>query len=137
QLSHATPQLHSSPVPSRFRSRFRHWLAGSSSRKAESSLFPYGLLFHLPLLRTPSHDDALSFSYRPESACLARTFTSLSMHARSRTSARLQPRRDDIAEFKMTHYQVVEHQNSKGPAGDSADPFASGRLSRPATAARR
>ena len=44
-----------------------------------------GLALHLPLLRTPPCGDALSFGFRPESACLTRTLTSLTMHARGRT----------------------------------------------------
>jgi hypothetical protein len=55
---------------------------------AESGSSSYGLVVHLPLLRTPSCDDALTFSYRPESACLTRTPTSLTMHAHRRTSRR-------------------------------------------------
>ena len=67
------------------------WTSPLASRLVESQgriefAYRYGLLFHLPLLRTPPRDDALLFGYRPESACLARTFTSLSMHARRRTS---------------------------------------------------
>ena len=56
---------------------------------AESGSSSYGLVVHLPLLRTPSRDDALTFSYRPESACLTRTLTSLTMHAHRRTQAHL------------------------------------------------
>ncbi len=36
----------------------------------------YGPMIHLRLLRTPPHDDALTFGYRPESTCLGRTPTS-------------------------------------------------------------
>jgi hypothetical protein len=48
----------------------------------------YGPGLHLPLLRTPPPGDALMFGYRPESACLTRTLTSLAMHARRRTEPR-------------------------------------------------
>ena len=46
------------------RSGLRHSLAGSPLQQAESSLLSYGLAFHLPLLPTPSHDDAVTVGYR-------------------------------------------------------------------------
>jgi len=49
------------------RSGLRHSLAGSLLQQAESSLLTYGLAFHLPLLLTPSHDDAVTVGYRAES----------------------------------------------------------------------
>ena len=82
-LSHATPQPHRSPV--RTGARFRLAGAGSSTRPAVSSSSSYGLVVHLPLLRTPPRGDALTVDYRPESACLERTSTSRTMHARRRT----------------------------------------------------
>jgi len=45
----------------------------------------------LRLLPTPSRDDAVTFGYRPESVCLKRTCTSLSVCARRRTSPGRQP----------------------------------------------
>lgn len=66
----------------------RHCTAGSPPHLAESRSSSYGPESHLPLLRTPPRGDALSFGYRPESACLKRTLTSLSMHARRRTERR-------------------------------------------------
>jgi hypothetical protein len=64
----------------------RQSLADSPPHQAESrSSLSYGPESHLPLLRTPPRGDALMFGYRPESACLTRTSTSLSMHARRRT----------------------------------------------------
>ena len=36
----------------------------------------YGLVVRFRLLPTPPHDDAVTFSYRPESAYLKRTYTS-------------------------------------------------------------
>ena len=49
------------------RSGLRHSLAGSPLQQAESSLLSYGLAFHLPLLSTSSHDDAVTVGYRAES----------------------------------------------------------------------
>jgi len=46
------------------RSGLRHSLAGSPLQQAESSSSFYGLAFHLPLLPTPSHDDAVTVGYR-------------------------------------------------------------------------
>src|SRR5205807_551161 len=46
-----------------------------------------GLVVHLQLLPTPSREDAVTFSYRPESACLKRTCTSRTKHTCRRTSA--------------------------------------------------
>jgi len=108
-LSHATPQLDRSPFASRLGSRLRHSLAGSSLRTAESSSLSYGLILHLPLLRTPPRGDALSFSYRPESACLTRTLTSLTLHARRRTSAgsRPQPKRGHASPSAQTLLMMV------------------------------
>jgi len=83
-LFHATLQRAELP-PCCSRSGLRHWIAGSSICPAVSSSLSYGLVVHLPLLRTSPFDDALTFDYRPESACLTRTRTSLSMHARRRT----------------------------------------------------
>ena len=47
----------------------------------------YGPAVHLRLLSTPPHGDAVTFSYRPESACLERTCTSLIKYTFRRTSA--------------------------------------------------
>jgi hypothetical protein len=42
----------------------RHYVAGSPRQPAESSSSSsYGLTFHLPLLPTPPHGDAVTFSY--------------------------------------------------------------------------
>ncbi len=71
----------------------RRSLADSPHQQAESRSSSYGPGSHLPWLRTPPHGDALMFGYRPESACLTRTCTSLTMHARRRTSAPLPRRR--------------------------------------------
>jgi len=84
-LSHTTPQR------SRL-SGLRHFLAGSSVGPAESGSFPYGLLVHLQLLSTSFHKNAVTVSYRPECACLKRTRTSLTKHARRRTGRRLRRR---------------------------------------------
>lgn len=45
----------------------------------------YGLVILLRLLPTPSHDDAVTFRYRPESAYLNRTHTSLIKQTHKRT----------------------------------------------------
>ena len=42
----------------------RQLLAGSPRRQAESSSSSYGLAVLLPLLSTPSHDDAVTFGYK-------------------------------------------------------------------------
>src|SRR5262249_20830539 len=54
-------------------------------QQAESRSSSYGLIVRRRLLPTPSHDDAVAFGYRPESACLKRTFTSLLICAHRRT----------------------------------------------------
>src|SRR3972149_7995752 len=59
------------------RSGLRLWLAGSSQRPAESRSSSYGPTVHLRLLPTSPHSDAVTISYRPESACLGMTSTSL------------------------------------------------------------
>jgi hypothetical protein len=71
----------------RFRSRLRHSTAGSPDATAETGSSSYGLLVHFQLLSTPFHKDAVTFSYRPECACLKRTSTSPIKHARRRTVA--------------------------------------------------
>jgi len=47
--------------------------------------------FHLQLLSTPPRGDAVAFGYRPESVCLKRTFTSLTVRALSRTGIGILP----------------------------------------------
>jgi hypothetical protein len=59
--------------------------------------FSYGRLLHLPLLPTPPRGDAVTFSYRPEWACLKGTSTLPARHARSRTTAGFQPAHDHEA----------------------------------------
>jgi len=71
------------------RSGLHLWLAGSSQRPAESRSLSYGPMVHLRLLPTSPHDDAVTFSYRPESACLGMTSTSLIEYTFRRTSPRL------------------------------------------------
>jgi hypothetical protein len=53
--------------------------------------FSYGRLLHLTLLPTPPRGDAVTFSYRPEWACLKGTSTLPAKHACSRTTAGFQP----------------------------------------------
>ena len=72
-----------SPLP--HGSRLRHFHAGSPTAQAESSSSSYGLVVHLLLLPTPPRDDAVAVGYRPESADLKRTSTSLLMCAHRRT----------------------------------------------------
>jgi len=68
---------------SRFhRSRLRQ------THKAVSISSSYGLVVYLLLFPTLPRGDAVTVGYRPESACLERTFTSLTMHARRRTRNR-------------------------------------------------
>ena len=73
------------------RSGLRHMLAGSPQRPAESRSSSYGPMVHLRLLSTPPHGDAVSFSYRPENACLEGTFTLLIEHTLRRTSIGVPP----------------------------------------------
>ena len=47
--------------------------------------FRCGLAIRLPMLPTPSHDDAVSVSDRPENVCLKRTCTSPSLLTHPRT----------------------------------------------------
>ena len=56
-------------------SGLHHSLAGSPRRPAESRWSSYGPMVHLQLLSTPPHGDAVTFSFRPESACLKGTCT--------------------------------------------------------------
>ena len=56
-------------------SGLRHRSAGSPLGPAETGSSSCGLLVHLPLLSTSPRGDAVTFSYRPESACLKRTST--------------------------------------------------------------
>src|SRR3989304_2953309 len=67
------------------RSGLRLWLAGSPQRPAESRSSSYGPMVHLRLLPTSPHGDAVTFSYRPESACLGMTSTSLIEYTFRRT----------------------------------------------------
>ena len=62
--------------------------AGSPVGPAESSSYTCGLSVHLQLLPTSSHENAVTFDYRPECAYLKRTRTSLTKHAHRRTRAR-------------------------------------------------
>ncbi len=68
------------------RSGLRLTLAGSPQRPAESRSSSCGPTVHLQLLRTPPRGDALTFSYRPESACLGRTYTFRIEYTLRRTS---------------------------------------------------
>ena len=70
------------------RSGLRLYSAGSPPHPAESSLLPYGLVVHLPLLSTSPHGDAVTVSYRPESACLEWTSTTLAGYTLGRTERR-------------------------------------------------
>ena len=51
----------------------------------------YGLNVHLRLLPTPPRGDAVTFGYRPESACPKGTSTPLTKHTCRRTRSRLRP----------------------------------------------
>jgi len=53
--------------------------------QTESSLLSYGWIVHLLLLPTPPRGDAVAIGYRPESAYLKRTSTSLTKCAFRRT----------------------------------------------------
>ena len=53
--------------------------------QAESRSLSYGLVIRLPLLLTPPRGDAITVDYRPESACLKRTFTAPIAHTHGRT----------------------------------------------------
>src|SRR5215813_11993277 len=57
----------------------------ASTTRVFSRSSSYGLIVRRRLLPTPSHDDAVTFGYRPESACLERTCTSLMVCAHRRT----------------------------------------------------
>ena len=56
-------------------------------RPAELRSSSYGPMIHLRLLSTPPHGDAVTFGYRPESACLEGTSTLLTEYTFRRTSA--------------------------------------------------
>ncbi len=86
-LSHATPQLVGLPPIARG-SGLRHSPAGSPTRPAVSrSSLSYGPMVHLRLLPTPPRGDAVTFSYRPESAGLEGTRTPLIEYTFRRTRA--------------------------------------------------
>ncbi len=85
-LSHATPQLVGRPPITRG-SGLRHSLAGSPTRPAESRSLSYGPMVHLRLLSTPPRGDAVTLSYRPESAGLEGTCTPLIEYTLRRTGA--------------------------------------------------
>jgi hypothetical protein len=78
------------PSPSRFVSRLsargcsrlRHSIAGSPRDTAESGSSTYGLSFHLQLLPTPPHDDAVTFDY------WATTHPGADFHRANRASSR-------------------------------------------------
>ena len=53
----------------RHRIELRHHLAGSLTTPAESGSLYYGLVFHLLLLPTPPHDDAVAVDYKA-GACM-------------------------------------------------------------------
>lgn len=57
-----------------------------ASRPGRIEFVSYGLLVHLPLLSTSPRGDAVTFSYRPECACLERTHTSPTKRLHKRTS---------------------------------------------------
>ena len=65
--------------------------AGSPSRLAESSSSSYGLVVRLLLLPTPSHDDAVTGGFGPESVYPKGTFTPLTIAPFGRANHRLQP----------------------------------------------
>ena len=64
---------------------FRTSLAGSPRRPAKSRSSSYGPMVHLQLLSTPPRGGAVTFGFRPESACLGRTCTSLIEYTLRRT----------------------------------------------------
>ena len=69
-------------------SGLRHFSAGSPQRPAELRSSSYGPMIHLRLLSTPPRGDAVTFSYRPESACLEGTSTLLIEYTFRRTRVR-------------------------------------------------
>src|SRR5215813_4325214 len=69
-------------------SRLRPRMAGSSWHPAVSSSLSCGLAVHLLLLPATHRCVAVALGYRPESVCLERTLTSLSMRAFRRTIRR-------------------------------------------------
>lgn len=81
-----TLPLSSTDFPLSSGSELRHLDAGSLSSPAESGSLSYGLVVHIQLLSTSSHDDAVTYCYRPENVYLKRTYTSLTTHACRRTS---------------------------------------------------
>jgi hypothetical protein len=66
-------------------SKLRLSLSGSPVSSGRIKFISYGLVVHLLLLPTSPHDDAVTFGYRPESACLRGTLTLLTLHAHGRT----------------------------------------------------
>ena len=84
QCRFITLPLSSSSLPQRG-SKIRPYPADSPRHTAESCSSSYGLTVHLQLLPTLPHDNAVIFSFRPESVCLGRTYTNLTKHAHRRT----------------------------------------------------
>ena len=71
------------------------WASPLGSRLADrpgrNGFVAYGLLAHFRLLSTSSYENAVTFCYRPECACLKRTRTSLTKHAYRRTATGVSP----------------------------------------------
>jgi len=87
-------------------------LADSPGHQAESGSSSYGLLIHFPLLPTPPRGDAVTFSYRPESACLERTSTILFRYARWRTRGNIPVARIRRSERSLLHRKVIRGRRS-------------------------
>ena len=83
QLFHATPQLIEFPASAGLGFTFVSQARRSVS--AVSSSLSYGWIARFRLLFTSPRGDAITFSYRPESVYLKRTFTSRVKHAFRRT----------------------------------------------------
>ena len=89
---HGSPEPRSSEISRpTFGSGLHHWLAGSPQRPAELRSLSYGPMIHLRLRSTPPHGDAVTFGYRPQSACLEGTYTLLIEHTFRRTSQGREP----------------------------------------------
>jgi len=104
----------------RLRVAGRPWLA-------ESSLLSQGLLVYLLLSPTPSHVDARTVSYRPESVYLERAFTFLCKHAVRRPSPAKgvawlvrSPQRRSPRGFRRRAKAGIGLRNQKSPLVPSA-----------------
>ena len=86
----------------------------------------YGLVAHLLLLSTSPHGDVVTVGFRPESVYLERTFTSLNVCARRRTSPAIYHWEDGKNEFLCPCHNslfAIDGKVISGPAPRPLDRY--------------